>query len=84
MNSRKAKALRKLIFQNKDFRERTYGVLSKGQVINTGQLEYIGYDKQIALRRIYKNCKKLVRRSRISHIPYELFENPMEQLKRNE
>ena len=68
MRGKKAKALRKLVYAGKDYRERIHTRTTKG-IVNTGQsVKYQmpdGKMRQISLRRIYSRLKPMIK-----NVPY--------------
>lgn len=78
MNGKKAKALRKIIYNKSDFRERDYAILEKtGQIINLAQQEEIDTGgkntRKIPKRRIYKHLKKVTKNVPINKLKNFIF-----------
>jgi hypothetical protein len=73
LNQKKAKALRKLLFKDKDYRLRSYGRKPTGPIINIGDLESVSKDHKLSLRRIYQRCKQVIKHSKIQDIKRTLF-----------
>lgn len=72
MNGRKAKAIRKIVFQGADYWDRKYVRLKRtGQIINVAQKEEIeinGIKREIPKRRIYRHIKRQMKGVKISQL----------------